>query len=224
MGKVYIVLRDRDTNELKHYGVLGMKWGVHRYRDPNGSLTAKGKAKYRPDRLAGNIGRALSNTSGGQRIIGVGINKGYRQDKKEIKTSYKKLKENYKKNPNKVERKEQIKTLKSDYKKTKGEARITAANALYPWQKSSTNTKIQTQNFGKQFAKSMLAGGYGTLNYDRLSANDTGRGASAIAGLLSGAGDNLVSGLLSVGDYVGNREAYKRTGKSVSQHLNSNIK
>ena len=28
---------------LAHYGVLGMKWGVRRYQNTNGSLTSAGK-------------------------------------------------------------------------------------------------------------------------------------------------------------------------------------
>ena len=32
-------------NELYHYGVKGMKWGVRRYQNDDGSLTAAGKAR-----------------------------------------------------------------------------------------------------------------------------------------------------------------------------------
>ena len=36
-------------NELRHYGILGMKWGVRRYQNADGSLTAAGKKRYGSD-------------------------------------------------------------------------------------------------------------------------------------------------------------------------------
>ena len=35
------------TNELKHYGVKGMRWGIRRYQNPDGTRTAAGKKRYR---------------------------------------------------------------------------------------------------------------------------------------------------------------------------------
>ena len=32
-------------NELYHYGVKGMQWGVRRYRNEDGSLTSAGKRR-----------------------------------------------------------------------------------------------------------------------------------------------------------------------------------
>lgn len=34
------------NDELKHYGTLGMKWGIRRYQNPDGTLTAEGRIRY----------------------------------------------------------------------------------------------------------------------------------------------------------------------------------
>lgn len=40
---------DMNTYELYHHGILGQKWGIRRYQNKDGSLTAEGIKRYRTD-------------------------------------------------------------------------------------------------------------------------------------------------------------------------------
>jgi len=44
---------------LKHYGILGMKWGVRRYQNKDGSLTPEGKLRYHLTGYYRPVGRTM---------------------------------------------------------------------------------------------------------------------------------------------------------------------
>ena len=48
---VFLVHRSKDSKDdyLMHYGILGMKWGVRRFQNKDGSLTPKGRSRYQND-------------------------------------------------------------------------------------------------------------------------------------------------------------------------------
>jgi DNA-binding transcriptional regulator of glucitol operon len=44
MSNYYVITRSPDY--LEHHGILGMKWGIRRYQNKDGSLTPEGRARY----------------------------------------------------------------------------------------------------------------------------------------------------------------------------------
>ena len=77
-----------NNNELYHYSILGMKWGVRRFQNKDGSLTPEGKraereAKYNPK--YDEIYTKIYGKKGAGRIKKRMIDKGYSR-KKAVRT------------------------------------------------------------------------------------------------------------------------------------------
>lgn len=49
-----------DADTLAHHGIKGQKWGVRRFQNTDGSLTAAGKQRYGTGNQMGKIGKTLS--------------------------------------------------------------------------------------------------------------------------------------------------------------------
>lgn len=62
-----------DRDYLEHHGIFGMKWGIRRYQNEDGSLTEEGKRRYRETGYGERSARTLANRNTATGLIGLNI-------------------------------------------------------------------------------------------------------------------------------------------------------
>ncbi|MBQ8134790.1 MAG: hypothetical protein IJ192_10365 [Clostridia bacterium] len=163
--------------ELYHYGILGMKWGVRRYQNKDGSYTRKGLERYRKSEAEYNSAREKYKSAKSKYKSGNGSKQdveiaksNLRIAKRGLDKSYDKLKNDYLGDQGK-ELYRKGKTIKGNEARTIGivggsNFAAVAANKLL-------------QNTGKYISTK-----YGNIPLDKLVPGVISVGGTATAGIL----------------------------------------
>lgn len=150
-------VKHSDDGELKHYGVLGMKWGIRRYQNADGSLTDKGKKHY------GENGKYEYKSANTKRL--------------EAKTQgLSKALDDAKASGNQTKADRLAKRLESTEGRRKASEILDKAYQDY----------AKTTSTGKAIAQNLIFGPFGARGYQQSRALGRGRGVSALLGVASG--------------------------------------
>lgn len=149
------------NNELYHYGVLGMRWGVRRYQNEDGSYTQKGLERYR--RASDNYEAASARK---RRAKASGDAYELSDAKREVKGTKR--------------------TLDKAYKSLKNDRWADRGKELYQEGKTITDGKQRTAIaqgaiiLGSRVAGNILASTYGQTRTTEIAVNTMFLGATAV--------------------------------------------
>lgn len=175
------------NNELYHHGIKGMKWGVRRYQNADGTLTPAGKKRYDDDP----VGRAKLNVKSANKEYKKAFHKANNKAYQAYSISKKKRQENDKRWKDAANKADALNKAKSDYKQVKKTHTIgklstkhgkskEAAEAYYD--KSQKNATTRKIGYGMTVAGNVLTH-IGKQQYSQYKNNSTPGRTAVINGM-----------------------------------------
>lgn len=167
---------------LAHHGIKGMRWGVRRYQNADGSLTGAGQKRYG---LIDKAKKAINESMETRR---------YRAERNKIRSDH--YRKNYEAEVNKVKAREDIARAIQRNTKEGGVVHKISKDAGDSYLRERLDKEYNFDLKSKAYADKKIINKYGQETMDRINRQESREAMAACAAILSVAGAYGVAHLM----------------------------
>lgn len=158
--------------ELYHFGIKGMKWGVRRYQNYDGSYTQRGLARYRKAQEDYDSAKERASQAKRNYKSGSGTRQQYKDAKREVTSKKEKLKGAYSK-------------LKTDKLADQGKELYRKGKTITGNQKVSAIAQVGVIA-GSRITQRLIASRTGNTSLANIAASTIGVGGTVVNAIIAG--------------------------------------